>query len=151
MLNYYDKLFADFENHKKSIGYLMLKIVWLIKVLKKFGIHRDAMKVHYVLLNKEYLTKQNKKFLHVLKIPVMFILSIPLSQHCLQYCLTKPIPARFPKCISKIRLSSHNLAVETGRFNRTTRNQRKCIYSNINCVEDEFHFILVCPLYDIFR
>lgn len=109
------------------------------------------MKVHYVLLNKEYLTKQNKKFLHVLKIPVMFILSIPLSQHCLQYCLTKPIPARFPKCISKIRLSSHNLAVETGRFNRTTRNQRKCIYSNINCVEDEFHFILVCPLYDIFR
>lgn len=28
--------------------------------------------------------------------------------------------------------------------------QRKCIYYYNNCVKDEFHFLLLCPLYDIF-
>lgn len=48
----------------------MLKIVGLTQILTTFGMHRDAMKVQYVLSNKEYLTKQNKKYLHALKIPV---------------------------------------------------------------------------------
>ena len=34
----------------------------------------------------------------------------------LQFYLQKNIPAMFQKCITKIRLSSHNLFIETGRY-----------------------------------
>lgn len=36
-------------------------------VLTKLGMNRDAIKLHNVLLNKEYLTNQTKKFSHVLQ------------------------------------------------------------------------------------
>ena len=63
----------------------------------------------------------------------------------LQYYLKKSIPAKFQKCISKLRLSSHLLAIETGRYNKTNKTHRKC-FSCHNCVEDEYHFLLVCPV-----
>lgn len=47
-------LFDDVENQRKINVCLKLKTVWLIKVKTKLGIlvHRDAMNVQYVLLNK---------------------------------------------------------------------------------------------------
>lgn len=68
----------------------------------------------------------------------------------LQYYLRKSIPVKFQQCISKLRLSSHRLAIETGRYNNTQRAQRNC-FSCKNYVEDEFHFILVCPVYIEYR
>ena len=68
----------------------------------------------------------------------------------IQHYLRKAIPSKYQKIISKLRLSSHTLAIETGRYNKTNRNDRKCF----NCsdyVEDEFHFILVCPKYNDYR
>jgi hypothetical protein len=50
------------------------------------------------------------------------------------------------KCITKIRLSSHKLAIEQGRYNKTNRNRRTCKLC-INEIEDEMHFILLCPSY----
>ena len=55
---------------------------------------------------------------------------------------------------SKIRISNHRLAIETGRFNKTPRNARLCLYckkrSN-SVIEDEKHVLLHCPQYDIHR
>ena len=53
---------------------------------------------------------------------------------------------------AKLRVSAHNLQIETGRFskNRTPRNERFCPYCktlNIFKVEDEIHFVLACPLF----
>ena len=55
---------------------------------------------------------------------------------------------KFRTAITKLRLSSHRLAVETGRFNRpvaTPLNERKCTLCNT--LEDEFHFLFECSLY----
>ena len=60
--------------------------------------------------------------------------------------LCKPIPEFYKKCIAKIRLSSHKLAIEQGRYNKTNRNRRTCKLC-INEIEDEMHFILLCPSY----
>jgi hypothetical protein len=60
--------------------------------------------------------------------------------------LRKLIPVRFQKCISRIRLSSHQLAIETGRYTNTIRKNRCCRVC-VNTIEDEYHFILVCPLF----
>ena len=46
-----------------------------------------------------------------------------------------------------LRLSSHKLNIEIGRHNNIDRQDRKCIICNLNDIEDEFHFVLVCPDY----
>ena len=59
----------------------------------------------------------------------------------IQYYLRKSIPIKYQRSIAKIRLSSNNLSIETGR----------CCFSCADCVKDEYHFILVCPVYANFR
>ena len=48
--------------------------------------------------------------------------------------------------MSRLRLASHSLRVQTGRFgvNRLERNLRLCLICNTVDIEDEYHFILVC-------
>ena len=55
--------------------------------------------------------------------------------------------------LSKLRLSSHKLQVEIGRYaqNNVSRNQRVCSLCNSGDIEDEYHFIIVCPVYTHFR
>ena len=45
--------------------------------------------------------------------------------------------------LCKFRLSAHNLNIEAGRYENIPRQNRKCIYCNMNQVEDEYHFLLV--------
>ena len=49
----------------------------------------------------------------------------------------------------RFRISSHNLAIETGRYTRpkTPEKDRLCIYCNENQVENEEHFLLHCSKY----
>ena len=55
--------------------------------------------------------------------------------------------------ISKIRISSHSLKIETGRYgiNRLDRSKRTCDLCNCQVVENEVHFILQCPVYSEIR
>ena len=69
----------------------------------------------------------------------------------MEFRLRKGIPSKYlKKKPTKLRLSSHALAIETEINNKTDENDRKCC----NCsdyVESEFHFILVCPKYYDYR
>ena len=62
----------------------------------------------------------------------------------------KKIPFQYKKCISKLRLSSHCLSVETGRYKRIPLENRLCPLCSVD-IEDEFHFILICPHYQNLR
>ena len=42
-------------------------------------------------------------------------------------------------------MSSHDLAIETGRYVNVERENRICEHCNINVIENEYHFLLVCP------
>ena len=55
------------------------------------------------------------------------------------------------KFLSKIRLSSHNLNIEEGRYRNEARPQRICNLCDKRDIEDEFHFIIVCPIYSNIR
>ena len=48
--------------------------------------------------------------------------------------------------ISKLRLSSHKLRIETGRYDKLEVEKRLC--ENCKQVDDEFHFIIDCSLYN---
>ena len=60
---------------------------------------------------------------------------------------------KFRKCLTRFRCSSHKLAIERLR-GTTVRENRICTYckqNSICVVEDEYHFLLVCPLYQHIR
>jgi hypothetical protein len=52
--------------------------------------------------------------------------------------------------ISRIRISAHSLRIQTCRYRRKRlpRNERYCQCCNTLDIEDEYHFILVCPCYN---
>ena len=59
---------------------------------------------------------------------------------------------KFRYAFTRLRVASHRLEIETGRWhkpNRTPIEERKCLFCN--CLEDEFHFVLECQLYQDLR
>ncbi len=52
------------------------------------------------------------------------------------------------KALSRLRTSSHNLLIETGRYNNTERDKRICICCRRGVIESEFHFLMECDLYN---
>ena len=59
---------------------------------------------------------------------------------------------KFRYAFTRLRVASHRLEIEAGRWhkpNRTPVEERKCFYCN--SLEDEFHFVLECSLYQELR
>ncbi|KAK6181925.1 hypothetical protein SNE40_009702 [Patella caerulea] len=48
--------------------------------------------------------------------------------------------------LANLRCSTHTLSIEMGRRSNTPRDQRLCNICNMHKMENEFHFILVCPV-----
>ena len=66
-----------------------------------------------------------------------------------QPCLDKVVTRKFRVALSKLRLSSHRLLIESGRWNRPQpipREQRLCAICNY--LEDEYHLLFECSLYN---
>ena len=53
----------------------------------------------------------------------------------------------FRRALCKFRVSNHSLHIESGRIQKLPRANRLCVLCELNQVETEFHFCLVCPLY----
>ena len=49
------------------------------------------------------------------------------------------------RALTKLRTSNHNLAIETGRWTQTDRNDRLCTQCTQSKIEDEIHFLFDCP------
>ena len=86
-------------------------------------------------VNKLVYTKVDKKYFFL----------------CLQLYKCKPIPDIYRFYIGKLWLSSHNLAIENGRFTNISRWNRIFKYCHTNDIEDEMHFILICPVFQGWR
>ena len=63
-------------------------------------------------------------------------------------CLETVTDARRRKCLTQLRISSHTLEVESGRYIKKPISERICKCCHLNQVEDEKHFLCICPLYD---
>ena len=51
----------------------------------------------------------------------------------------------------KFRSSCLPLAIKTGRHENIPNHKRLCNYCNMNVIENEYHFLLVCPAYSVIR
>ena len=58
------------------------------------------------------------------------------------------IPEHYRIAYTRMRLSSHHLKIETGRWSRIPRERRLC---QCGSVQDEVHVILHCPLLQTIR
>ena len=68
-----------------------------------------------------------------------------------QFYLDAVTVRKWRVALSRLRVSSHRLGIETGRWgrNRVAITHRKCHLCNI--LEDEYHFIFECPAYNEIR
>ena len=67
------------------------------------------------------------------------------------YLYNVTIP-RFRIALSRLRLSSHSLEIERGRYPPLTpRHRRYCRQCYVQDIEDEYHFILVCNKFNNIR
>lgn len=57
------------------------------------------------------------------------------------------INQKFVNMLAKFRCGNLKLNIETGRYTSVPRHCRLCTVCNMKMVEDEFHFLLVCPAY----
>ena len=59
------------------------------------------------------------------------------------------------KAFAQFRLGAHRLRIETDRFNSKQEyippENRICKMCNLNCIEDETHFLIECPAYSLLR
>ena len=66
--------------------------------------------------------------------------------------MTTPRIPKFRIALSKLRVSAHILEIEAGRWKKptqTSRENRKCKICDV--LEDEYHFLFECSLYDALR
>ena len=52
--------------------------------------------------------------------------------------------------LSRLRLSSHRLMIETGRHKKIAASERFCSFCQTQ-IEDEIHFVIKCQIYDALR
>ena len=55
------------------------------------------------------------------------------------------------KQLAKFKTSNHDLAIEKGRHAKSERHVRTSTMCDLGCVEDEYHFILICSKSDCLR
>ena len=67
----------------------------------------------------------------------------------LEYYLVWVKDQRYRIAMTRLRLSSHNLAIETGRHAKpkVPPHMRLCRRCNTQCIDDEIHFLLVCSMF----
>ena len=84
-----------------------------------------------------------------------------LGTYCLFKSLLEPEKylslvkvSNFRIAITRFRCSSHGLHIETGRHKAVAKEERICLLcrkNHIYVIEDEFHFLMICPFYSELR
>ena len=55
------------------------------------------------------------------------------------------------KCIAKLRCGVLEIKVNEGRKEKVPYSQRLCTFCDKNVIDDEYHFMLICPFHDDLR
>jgi len=57
------------------------------------------------------------------------------------------VPFDIRYSLLRLRVSSHSLRIQTERYgnDRLPRNERICVYCDLNDIDDELHLLLKCP------
>ena len=72
---------------------------------------------------------------------------------CIEKYVKRIGPREHRSILAKLRCGTLPLEIELGRFTRpvTPLQNRICKHCNLTAVEDECHFVIVCPYYSDLR
>ena len=122
-------------------GWLLLEKIYIVTAV-------DNVK----LLVFMYTNRLKGQYLHIWRARCIENKKLSLYTHYKTNLTTEPYVdvldiAKFRKGFASFRCSVHNLSIETGRHYGIQREIPYC-----ECyIEDEFHFLLICPLYTVIR
>ena len=165
MLKYWGKLLVTNNCILKDCYLTLLekhndgKINWVSeihKLLTELGFteiwNKQYLDVSFIPLIKQRIFDQEKQIVlgKISDSSKCFLYRHLLYSYDMQLYLKRPIPKKLQNCISRFRLSSHSLSIETGRYHNIVQTNRLCPICHTD-IEDEFHFILKCPMYDDLR
>ena len=104
---------------------------------------RSNLEQNYLELWRSHISREDSK--------LRTFSRIKLSYSCEPYLSIPNIKHRI--CLSKLRTSNHKLHIETGRHTnpKTPLDNRICTLCHLNEIENETHFLLVCPKYNSLR
>ena len=68
-----------------------------------------------------------------------------------EHYVTNQMPKHYRISLSKFRSGSSQIHIETGRYTNTPLCDRLCEFCDNHQVEDEMHFLLICPMYNDLR
>lgn len=136
-INYNDKNWA--LHIKTILQQHGLEYVWNNQLDIEIPFNTIKQRIYDMFLQKWYSDINNSNRLH----------SYCIFKHefKLEKYLTVISENKYRIALSRFRTSSHGLYIETGRYDNTPRIQRICKSCNMNAIEDEYHFLLVCPNY----
>ena len=100
------------------------------------------------LMKKKYISYWRQTLQHSQKLSFYYTIKQHYSPST-YLDLSRRTPSR--KALVKLRISSHELRIETGRYDKIPREERLCNLCNSNKIEDETHFLLDCPRYSSIR
>lgn len=63
----------------------------------------------------------------------------------------KKLPTDLIVIFTKFRTCNHKLPIETGRWSNIERCHRICLLCNKNTLGDEYHYVMECQAFSIFR
>ena len=135
--------------------------IWIVNIkneLNKLGLaylwdsdNLSSNVAYSIIENRFYDVCKQEMFADISNSSRGYIYQHLTGNFVMQYYLCKSINPIYKKNITRLRLSSHNLNIEQGRYRNENRNNRICTLCNSNDIEDEFHFVLKCPFYNDIR
>ena len=111
-------------------------------------LNKCKIKQYVDLMQKKYITYWNHTLQHSHKLNFYYKIKTNYSPS-VHLDLTRKNPSR--KTLVKLRISSHKLRIETGRYDNIPSDERLCNLCNCNRIENETHFLLDCPSFSPIR
>ena len=115
---------------------------------KRYSLNDCKIKRYMELMKKKYISYCRQILQHSQKLSFYYTVKQHYSPST-YLDLSRRNHSR--KALVKLRISSHKLRIETGRYDKIPREERLCNLCNSNKIEDETHFLLDCPRYSLIR
>ena len=113
-----------------------------------YTLNENNIKQYINLKKKKYISYWHQTLQHSQKLSFYYTIKKTFGPSA-YLDLTRKNASR--KALVKLRISSHKLLIETGRYDNIPRNERVCNVCNRKTIEDEIHFLLDCPSYSSLR
>ena len=119
-----------------------IKLIEETKTLKQTKMLKPQLKKSYINYYQTVIDDKINNLNENNKIYLYKFLKSNINNQ-MQYYLSHP-SKETRKMLTKFRISEHCLFIETGRYTKIPRNERKCKICNI--LDDEFHFFFNCKI-----